>query len=203
MAFAFSVVPALLATVSGCDSMHQEVDGFRIDRQDTYASHPLTGTTPGKGAPPPLLQIDKLLFVMGQGSGLHGYTIVRIEEGGAGELLIDKGTRAAPLWELISFQVSAADVADLKKLLMDTSYFSLPDMYDTGVQDGGQWFIKVKCTAAKKSVYCNNHIPEQAQRISNFLRQHVLPTAMASKQIRPVPNWQIEYKRVSDGGATY
>jgi hypothetical protein len=178
------------------------IEGFRTDRADFYTSHSPKDTTAGPLLPP-VKQIDDLVFVMGQGSGLDGYTTLRIEENGDGELLVDMSNSATPNWQLIRFQATVAAVADLKRLLIDVGYFTLPESYNTDVQDGGQWYVKVKCHAAKKSVYCNNHFPEPVRKVSDFLRDRILPTAMASKQVLPVTNWKQQWQRLSDGSETY
>lgn len=118
--------------------------------------------------------IDDIYFTMGWGSGLHGYETIAIDANGKVQFLFHDFGAREPHWRLLAFRVPKETLQKLKSLLMDVEYFSLKSQYHAYVHDGTQWFVKVSCREGKKSVYCNNHFPQEIVKISDFLQSTFL-----------------------------
>jgi hypothetical protein len=78
-------------------------------------------------------------------------------------------------------------LSKLRAELNDVRYFSLQKSYrDPNVDDGTQWFVKVRVGNNKKGVYCDNAFPPEIVRLSEFVHREILEPRMPELASAPV-----------------
>ena len=114
-------------------------------------------------------------FVLGEGSGWHGYDVLRIAATGEARYTFAKLEGSRTVWRALEFRVDKAKMAELRATLNEQKYFSLEAEYrNPEVQDGTQWFVKVRIGDRKKGVYCDNEFPPEIVRISEFVHREII-----------------------------
>ncbi len=114
-------------------------------------------------------------FVMGEGSGWHGYDVIRIAATGEARYSFAKLEGSKTVWRAAEFRVDKAMMAKLRATLNEQKYFSLQGEYrNPEVKDGTQWFVKVRIGDRKKGVYCDNEFPPEITRISEFVHREII-----------------------------
>ncbi len=114
-------------------------------------------------------------FVMGEGSGWHGYDVLRIAATGEARYTFAKVEGQRTVWRAAEFVVEKPMLARLRATLNDTKYFSLRSTYqDADVADGTQWFVKVRIGDSRKGVFCDNAFPPEIVRLSEFVHAEIL-----------------------------
>jgi hypothetical protein len=122
-------------------------------------------------------------FIMGDGSGWHGYNVIKIGADGKSEYTFSywvqgtdsNGSRIQTQhWKCAEFSVDAGTLAELRKLLAEVNFFKLKKEYDANVEDGTQRWIKVEASGKRKGVYCNNHFPQVFMRIYGFVNDRII-----------------------------
>ncbi|REJ67200.1 MAG: hypothetical protein DWQ31_11950 [Planctomycetota bacterium] len=147
--------------------------------------------------------IDNLHFVMGQGSGLQGYETVVVREDGACSFLVKSYSMTPPQWRHVEFTVPSSTVADLKEHLLKLQFDSWKESYHARVDDGGQWFVKVRGKDITKSSYFNNHFPAAVIDLSAFVRDRILTTEVLELEGKEVSDYLAFWYEVTDGGIDY
>ncbi len=110
------------------------------------------------------------VFVLGQGSGWHGFNTLRVNEAGKSVYVFGEGKiRRA------EFTLSAAQLDSLQKELTALDVFTLSAGYLANVYDGTQWFVKVQAGGQRKAIWCDNHFPARVVQISDFVAKNILP----------------------------
>ncbi len=137
-------------------------------------SFPLARTEPDEGAirNHDLLHGDDFVFTMGVGSGMYGLDVLRVDASGNASYVfsIDHDN-----WWQREFRIPPAEVAKLRRLLVEVDYRSMARAYHADVCDGTQWCIRVDVKGATKQVYCNNYFPEAAERLADMVSKELLP----------------------------
>ena len=136
-----------------------------------------------------LFNANDFTFVFGEGSGWHGYNVIRILPDGSCQYTFTHGT---PQWRRAQFSIDAATGHELRKLLDDIDYFQMPMSYSSGVADGTQWFVKVYAAGKKKGVYCDNYFPAKIDQLRKFVAENIL--APHKNTINNAPIIQLELK---------
>ncbi len=135
------------------------------------------------------LDYGDFAFVLGEGSGWHGYDVLRIAATGECWYTFAKLEGDKTVWRGAEFRVDEAALAKLRAELNEVRYFSLEDTYrDPNVDDGTQWFVKVRVGNNKKGVYCDNAFPPEIVRLSEFVHQEILEPRMDQFASAPVVN---------------
>lgn len=112
---------------------------------------------------------------MGEGSGWHGYDVLRIAATGEARYTFAKLDGQRTVWRGAEFRVDKPMLAKLRATLNDTKYFSLRSAYrDPDVADGTQWFVKVRIGEKEKVVVCDNAFPPEVVRLSQFVHDEIL-----------------------------
>lgn len=151
------VIPCLVATalaLPGCSSSSEEKHKLPID--------PKTN----------LLEAEGFVFALGEGSGLSGQEVFRVNaQGKATYVFLGR----AEGWRRARFQIDRKIIGELRQLLLDVDFLSLKPVYSRGeIADGVQWCIRVDAAGGTKKVYCDNEFPEPIQRISAFIHEKIL-----------------------------
>lgn len=115
-------------------------------------------------------------FAMGEGSGWHGFDIIRVGADGGCEYTFLDSTDGLPVqdWKRATFRTDSSTVADLRRLVRDVNFFRLKKSYSSGAADGTQWFVKVDASGWRKGVWCDNYFPTEVRRLSAFVRERLL-----------------------------
>jgi hypothetical protein len=162
-------------------------------------NYPLTHTDPETNPSRPtvqdILDASDFTLIVGEGSGWHGYDVIKVRADGTCEHTFNDQGGAGLVWKRAAFTIDHATVLELRQLLVDIGYFNLPRAYHADVADGTQWVLQVSAAGKHKGVYCNNHFPPELIRISEFLRGRVLgahPEARVGTQIDldPMEQWR-------------
>ncbi len=120
---------------------------------------------------------------LGRGSGWHGLDTVRITEKGTVDLYRqydEKDTEGVwhQRWERGHLQIPEDAVQALFDALSTYHLLTLHKAYYADVHDGTQWVFFVRQDRTVKSVYCDNHFPENllafAEWLDALLTQHRL-----------------------------
>ena len=118
-----------------------------------------------------LLNGEDFVFAMGVGRGMHGLDVFRVDASGNASYIFLTGHVD---WWKRDFKIPPAEVAKLRRLLVDVDYGSMTRSYHADVCDGTQWCIRVDVNGATKQVYCDNYFPEAAQRLADAVSKELL-----------------------------
>lgn len=122
-------------------------------------------------------------FVLGQGSGRDGYDTLTIEGSGASRLVFRAKDTT---WHEAKFVLAKDMVEALRAELVAISFGTLHRQYTAQVNDGTQWFVRVRVGAQRKGVFLDNHFPTPVVRLSEFVRTTIveprLPDIEASRE---------------------
>jgi hypothetical protein len=116
-----------------------------------------------------LLSAADFSFTFGEGSGRHGYNVVKVRPDDTCQY-----TFLDPQWRRAEFSLDHQTAVDLRQLLMEVDFFTLKRSYHGGVQDGTQWFVNVTASGKKKGVYCDNYFPSKVERIRHFVEKRII-----------------------------
>jgi hypothetical protein len=120
-----------------------------------------------------LLAANDFVFVLGQGSGWHGYNVLRIDSDGHCEFTY--GGEQTGKWKRASFALSSDELVALKSQLIELNLFASNRAYLSDVHDGTQWFVKLQANGRHKAIYCSNYFPAEVVKLSRFLADKILP----------------------------
>jgi hypothetical protein len=108
---------------------------------------------------------------LGRGSGWHGLDTVKISEDGA--VVLYRNQEAASVaawsqgpWYKATMQLSAESLAKVLQAVEDNHLLALHKAYHADVADGTQWVLWIKQGDEEKSVYFNNHFPQEIVRFA-------------------------------------
>jgi hypothetical protein len=141
-----------------------------------------------------LLNAPDFHFTMGDGSGWHGYDVVKVAADGSAEytfldpvpIIGPDGVRRQQ-WRHVEFTIDVPTMQGLRALLNDIGYFHLKKEYHADIQDGTQQWLKVEASRRKKGVYCNNYFPPEVQRVRGFVQQRIFdPHAAEIGAAKPI-----------------
>lgn len=102
-------------------------------------------------------------FVIGLGSGLHGFTSIELRDGGHVALVLDDPTNKNRFVRVTSVN----HVPGVAKLLASqslTQCINLGRRYTDGLSDGTQAFLSVQDGHVKRFTYCDNVFPDGFER---------------------------------------
>jgi hypothetical protein len=137
------------------------------------------------------LERGEFAFVMGEGSGWHGYDVLRIAATGECWYTFSEldASQGRVVWREAAFSIDAERMALLKQALNDTAFFSLRDEYrGPAVSGRPQWFFKVRTGEHRKAVFLDNEFPVQAVHLHQFVSEKLLdPHRDQFKTARIVP----------------
>ena len=119
-----------------------------------------------------VLNANDFVFVLGQGSGWHGYNVLKVNTTGKCEYTF--GGERTGKWQRAAFLLSAAELTELQAKIVETDLFALAKGYFFNAHDGTQWFVKVQGKSQRKSVYCDNYFPQEIVRLSQFVAERVM-----------------------------
>jgi hypothetical protein len=112
------------------------------------------------------------LFILGQGSGWHGYDVLKVDDNGTCEATF--GGERTGKWRRAKFSLTSNELTQLQKKLVELDVFALKRAYhNTSICDGTQWFLKIQGGGKRKAVYCNNYFPSVMTNLSNFVEQQI------------------------------
>jgi hypothetical protein len=112
------------------------------------------------------------LFVLGQGSGWHGFDTLKIDASGQAELVF--GGEDGGTWRRATFRLSTAELAGLERELAVIDVFALKRGYFARVDDGTQWFVRARAAQQRKTVVLDNHFPEAIVRVADHVRTRIV-----------------------------
>jgi hypothetical protein len=146
-------------------------------------------------------------FTFGDGSGWHGFNVVKVGPDGRCEYTFftygnsdDPETPALRVqkWRRAGFTLDPRTLAALRKRLADIDFFRLKKAYHANVYDGTQRFAKVEASGKRKGVYCDNHFPLPFQRPHAFVNERIIavhPTEIAAA--KPIQLEREDWERES------
>jgi hypothetical protein len=111
-----------------------------------------------------LLDAPDFVFTMGVGSGLNGLDVFRVDARGNAIYVFSTGD---DVWWRRDFRIPPAEIAGLRRLLVEVDFASLERAYHANAVDGTQWCIRVELSGSAKRVYCNNYFPEAAKQLAD------------------------------------
>jgi hypothetical protein len=130
------------------------------------------------------LTAQGLAFTWGDGSGWHGYDVVKVQPNGAVTYTFQPQNAT---WKQAQFTIDAATQQALRQLLKDIDYWRLKKAYYSPDADGTQRFVKVEAAGKRKAVYCSNHFPAEVIRIKQFVEARIIaPNSAAVGKAVPV-----------------
>jgi hypothetical protein len=102
-------------------------------------------------------------FVIGLGSGLHGFTSIELRDGGHVALVLDDPTKKNRFVRATSVH-PVPGVAELLASRSLTQCIKLGRRYTDGLSDGTQAFLSVQDGHVKRFTYCDNVFPDGFER---------------------------------------
>jgi len=106
----------------------------------------------------------------GRGSGWHGLNTIAISESGHVVLHRLKEEEKAGsfllFWETTTFPLESESIEEIASLIRDSEVAQMHRKYYAEVADGTQWILWLQQGSQSKSIYFNNHFPEQIQRFA-------------------------------------
>jgi hypothetical protein len=142
------------------------------------------------------LQRGDFAFVLGQGSGLRGFDVLRVTS--TGECWFTFGPRdhrGRRVVRSARFELSPGELAALKAKLTEIRIFTFKERYhDYGAVGGDRWFIKVREGQERKVIYLENTFPIPLAILVNFIhRSYLEPRRALLKDAE-----RIEYDRARE-----
>jgi hypothetical protein len=126
-------------------------------------------------------------FVLGVGSGVDGFSILRVAHDGSASYLFRRGNVS---WRVMRFSLEPAELAELRALVDRQHVFEMQDTYrDPGVVDGAQSYLKVRVGDARKLIYCDGRCPTAITAIADFVENVLLPPRSDLRASAPVVSY--------------
>ena len=73
------------------------------------------------------------------------------------------------------FRLAADQLDGLERELTAIDVFSLKRAYLANVDDGTQWFLRVRAAKQRKTVVLDNHFPDPIVRVAEYVRTRIVP----------------------------
>ena len=127
----------------------------------------------------------------GRGSGLDGLNTIKISK--TGKVLLHRSRltyqdeKISTQWEYSEFYLSAEDVSQLSDFIGKHHISRLHSAYHAAVDDGTQWIFWIKQGEHEKSIYCNNHFPEEIVSFAKFLDELLIKKGVCNLKWQRVP----------------
>lgn len=148
-------------------------------------------------------ELSGVRFVIGWGSGLHGYDTVAIEPDGSAVLLYRDMARGGE-FRRTEFVVDGWTKQALDCLLSrPNGFFSLGTSYRSDVHDGNQVFVKIEWRDGRKSVFCSNHFPDAVIEVSDFVLENILTERVRGLRSHAVPDAYFEWSKLTGGSESF
>jgi hypothetical protein len=169
-----------------------------------YRDGVCTTRTPNWGQEPGSLGSTDFALVLAQGSGWHGFNVLRVSAAGRCEfryfftskqVSTDRGeVYITQVWRKAGFQLSDQEQQRLRNALKAADVFGLKDEYiDERIADGTQWIVRLRAGGRQKRVYLSNRFPERLRQLSRSIREQV----MAPHRMELVTATRVAVGRVS------
>ena len=119
-------------------------------------------------------------FVLGQGSGWHGYNTLRVSASGRCEcryhvVEIDAGNVRRQAWRKAEFRLTAEIQRQVRASLEAADFFGLDSQYiNRRIADGTQRPIALRASDQEKRIYCSNTFPEALRKLSRAIREQIV-----------------------------
>jgi hypothetical protein len=165
------VVYLLLVATIGCER------GVRDKGTHNLPSHDLTESVPDrsgvaeKGPPKPG---EDFAFVFAVGGNETGYCVLRIDSDGQCTYEFPDVKEQTLYQKRLAFEVTGTEMKALCDVLAETRFAELDVSYAANVVDGTQLFIKCEWEDASKLVYCDNHFPDEAVNIHDYIFDQII-----------------------------
>lgn len=118
-----------------------------------------------------ILTAQDFQLVLGQGSGRDGYVTLAID--GTGRTIFDFPARDGS-FRRAELTLVKVEVDALRQELVDSSFTSLARGYYAQVDDGTQWFVRIRAGKARKGVFLDNHFPASVTRLAEYVRARIV-----------------------------
>jgi hypothetical protein len=124
----------------------------------------------------PTFNIDPMkpfTMTFGKGSGWVGLDTIEINENGKVVLHRIQVEQRHGIqhffWETGKMQLLPEDITAIIDSLYTFHIFTMHKQYHANIHDGTQWVLWIKQEQHEKSIYCNNHFPNDILAFSDFL----------------------------------
>ncbi len=148
-----------------------------------------------------LLNATDFHFTIGDGSGWHGYDVLKVDADGSCEYTYqqhaytkspDGKTMLDPGWRRANFKIDSATLLALRQALVQIDYWRLKKSYRADVADGTQRYLKIIASAHRKAIWCDNYFPSEFESIRKFTESRII--AIHRPEIDAAPAIRLDSK---------
>lgn len=130
-------------------------------------------------------------IAFGRGSGWAGLNTVNINENGKVvlyRLQVEQRHEIRYLfWETGTMQLLSEDITAILDSLYTFHLLTMHKEYHADIHDGTQWVLWIQQEPHEKSIYCNNHFPNDILAFSDFLDDLLTKRGLADVTWTRVP----------------
>jgi hypothetical protein len=167
------VVGTLFAAGCSTQPTDRPVDTARNDSPDPPIGHVLSRVDKDIRPAFRIEPTKPFRIEFGRGSGWHGLDTIKVDQDGRVVLHREnhqrQGDTIIQSWEKATLQLPPRSLTKVLEAVEANRLMELHKGYHANVADGTQWVLWIKQGNQEKSVYFNNHFPEQIVRFAERL----------------------------------
>lgn len=159
------------------------VDSYAIDSPPNY---PLASVEKDNRPPFRLIPVEAYRIEFVRGSGWHGLDTIKVNQDGTVVLHRLAGSDCYTA----TIHLSEQSVAQILQAIEDNHLLGMDRAYHANVADGTQWVFWIRQGDNERSIYFNNHFPQEILRFAKSLDEALCESGLGKVAWHPVAPWR-------------